>query len=260
MPDRARPARARRILITRPAGRGTALARRLESRGATVDLRPTIAFAPPADRAAAAAALDRLAEARWVVVTSPTGATHLGDALREAGRPVPAGPAYAAVGPGTARALERLSVPVEVVAGSGDAEGLARDLEGRVGPGDVVVVVRPESSSREVLADALRARGAEVVSAPLYRTVAARECAEIARDVVAGSYDVVVFSSPSTFAHLRAAAGARGADLDAALHVAKVVAIGGVTEAALAAHGIRADAVAAAPTDEAIETAVASVW
>lgn len=89
-----------------------------------------------------------------------------------------------------------------------------------------------------------------------YRTVSSPGCEGIAADVLDGVYDVVVFSSPSTFLRLIEGDTHAPADVVAALAATRRVAIGTVTAAALADHGIPAHAVAIAPTEDGVLDAI----
>lgn len=260
MADPGTAVAARRVLIPRPRGRGEDLARRLEARGAEVDLRPAIAFDDPADRGPRDRAVADVASFDWIVVTSPTGVSHLLDGVERAGVRWPAEGRLAAVGPGTSAALRERGRSPDVVARRADAVGLSADLVPRVAPGSRVLVVRPESGARDVLVDALRGVGAEVHAVAFYRTVASAEAAGIARDLIEGRYTVAVFTSPSTLLRILDAAGDRRHLVERALRGLAVVAIGPVTERALLDRGIPPAAVASSPTDEDVEAAVVAVW
>jgi uroporphyrinogen-III synthase len=104
--------------------------------------------------------------------------------------------------------------------------------------------VRPEVA-RPVLGEVLQAAGAEVVPAVFYRTVPHPGCREIAADLVDGSYDGVLFTSPSTF---RAVFDAVPRDRLAGFREVTRVAIGKVTAAAMEAAGHPPDAFASEPT------------
>jgi uroporphyrinogen-III synthase len=259
MPER-RPRRRWRVVITRPEGRGEGLAARLRRLGAQVDLRPTIAFEAPSDPGPRDRALAELDRYRFVVVTSPTAVEYLLDALRTAGLPMIDGARVAAVGPGTATAFAAAGVRAGTVAARADGEGLAETLAPQIAAGDRVLLVRPESGARDLLPRALEACGAELDAVALYRTVAGPECAPLAADLVAGQYDVAVFSSPSTFLRLLDGAGSGRTELLDALRTLRTIAIGPVTARAMAAHGVGPDAVATSPTEDAVATAVESVW
>src|SRR5207253_6824811 len=102
-----------------------------------------------------------------VCLTSPNGVRLLFERLRDA-RAL-AGATVAAIGPGTARALRERGIEADVVPERSVAEALAEALR------DVPVrraLVARAREARDVLPDALRARGAEVDVLELYETVA----------------------------------------------------------------------------------------
>ncbi len=250
------PLAGRRVLVTRPHGRGQGLSRRLEGLGASVELRPTIAFEPPRSPAAARQKLDRLHTFDWLVFTSPTGVRFFLEALGGVRREPPAlAPRVAAIGEGTSRALGAAGVRVDLVAGRGSAEGLVESLLPHCRPGTRVLIVRPEVA-REVLPAALADAGAVVEIAAVYRTVASREAPAVARAVAGGRYDAFVFTSPSTLVCLLEAAGEQRDRVVAGLRAGRRVAIGSVTAEALAREGLPADAVADSPDEQAIADAV----
>ena len=100
-------------------------------------------------------------------VTSPNGARRLLEIARDA-RAL-AGPAIAAIGPGTADALRAGGIEPDIVPPRAVAESLVEALAER--PVKRALIARAEQA-REVLPDALRERGAEVEILALYRTVA----------------------------------------------------------------------------------------
>src|SRR5690606_3392880 len=104
-----------------------------------------------------------------------------------------AGATVAAIGPGTARALREHGVIADVVPERFVAEALVEALA------EVPVrraLVARARVARDVLPDALRARGAEVEVVDLYATVAER--LSDAERAAAGATDYVTFTSSST--------------------------------------------------------------
>ena len=157
-------------MVTRPREQAARLAALLEAAGARALVYPAIEIADPAEPAKAAGLIGRLAEFDLAVFVSPTAVER---ALRRV-RAWPTALRTAAVGQGSARALERGGVsqvlaPVE----GADSEallalpGLAR-MEGKR-----VVVFRGEGG-RELLGETLRRRGAQVEYAEVYRRVRPR--------------------------------------------------------------------------------------
>ncbi len=110
----------------------------------------------------------------------------------------------AAIGPGTARALAEHGINADVVPERFVAEGLVEALaELPVGR----ALVARAAEARDVLAEALRERGAEVDVVALYQTVA-EPLAERELAAVAGA-DYVTFTSSSTVRFFFEAAGER---------------------------------------------------
>jgi uroporphyrinogen-III synthase len=250
------PLAGRTVLITRPEGEARGLAARLAELGARVVHEPVVAFEALLEGGEARSAAEGVEAYDLLVFTSANGARFFAEALRLAGRaPGEVRGRVAAVGPGTARALQEAGFAVTIVAADSRAEGLAAALVGEVRPGTRVLWARPESA-REVLPDALRAAGAVTDQVALYRTVVAPGAAMAAARLAAGEVDAVVLASPSAVRFLIDAARERGGRGEEGLRRARRVAIGEVTAGALEAAGFPASAVALAPTDDGLVDAL----
>jgi len=166
-----------------------------------------------------------------VCLTSPNGVRLLFERLAEAGRDARAlhGARVAAIGPATARALRGHGVLADVVPDRAVAESLVDALGEE--PVRRALIARARVA-RDVLPDALRARGAEVDVLELYETVAEPLAAEQLDAVRAADY--VTFTSASTVANLL---GALEGDT-AALAGARLASIGPITSDALRSHGL----------------------
>ena len=213
-----RPLHGRTVAVTRARAQTSALAARLRSLGATVIEAPAIRIEPLDTPLPAMNGYD------LVCVTSPNGAELLLDRLRDA-REL-AGRTVAAIGPGTAAALRARGVEPDVVPERAVAEGLVEALADV--PAERVLVARAEEG-RDVLPDALRARGAQVDLLPLYRTVA--EPLDDATRTAAAGADYLLFTSASSVRFFAEAAG------DVALDGPRLASIGPATSAALREHG-----------------------
>ena len=216
----ARPLHGRTVAVTRARTQASALASRLRELGAEVVEAPAIQVRP------LAVELPRLDGYDLLCVTSPNGAeqlfTHVRDARALAGLTV------AAIGPGTARTLRERGVEPDVVPERAVAEGLVEALA------DVPVrraLIARAAEGRDVLPDALRARGAEVDVVALYETVP-EPLSDGAREAAAGA-DYLLFTSASSV-RFYAAAGGR-------LAGPRLVSIGPATSAELRAHGASPD-------------------
>ncbi len=158
------------VLVTRPAHQAEGLCGRIEALGGEAIRFPVLAIRPPADPGAAAAVLARAADYRLVVFTSANAAEH-GIALARRLGVWPPGPAVAAIGRATARALAGLGVTVSLQPrGPYDSEALLALPELAAVTGWRILVVRGEGG-RDLLARTLSARGARVEYAEVYRRV-----------------------------------------------------------------------------------------
>ncbi|WP_454041979.1 uroporphyrinogen-III synthase [Cellulosimicrobium sp. Marseille-Q8652] len=255
----ARALAGRTVLVPRSPERAAALATALRGAGARVLVSPAIERARVDDTVPVDDAVGRLAEGGygWVVVTSVNAVdelvaaatrrdTTLGDVARTA--------RWAAVGPATRRALESVGVAVDLEPAENSARGLvaafAALAPARAEP--VTTVLLPQGDlAAPTAADGLRDLGHDPHVVTVYRTVAH----DLAPDVVAawhaGEVDAVVLTSGSVAREVARQLGPRD-DVAA-------VAIGEPTARAARAVGLRLDAVADRPTDEALATALTTV-
>ncbi|HZB77584.1 MAG TPA: uroporphyrinogen-III C-methyltransferase [Solirubrobacteraceae bacterium] len=214
-----RPLHGRTVAVTRARPQASALAARLRELGATVVEAPAIRVEP------VAAQLPELGTFDLVCVTSPNGAHELWSRLEAAGLDARAlaGARLAAIGPGTARALREHGLRADVVPARAVAEGLVDALAGV--PVRRALIVRGREG-RDVLPEALRARGAEVEVLVLYATVAE----PIADPAPALAADYVTFTSASTVRFFLDGAGGTPSG--------RIVSIGPATTAALRDAGL----------------------
>ncbi len=156
------------VLIVRPAALGERLAKLLSAEGAQPLVFPTIEVLPAPRPARLSELIARLHTFDWAIFISPTAAREGMRAVR-ARRRWPSEPRVAAVGRGTAAALEHLGFSrVLAPAGRGDSESLAALPELQDIAGHNVVIFRGEGG-REELARTLAERGARVEYAECYR-------------------------------------------------------------------------------------------
>lgn len=216
-----RPLSGRSVVVTRARAQASALAARLRELGALVIEAPAIRTDPLPVELPDPKSFD------LVCVTSPNGATRLLEEVRDA-RAL-AGPTIAAIGPGTARALRAGGIEPDIVPERAVAESLVDALADV--PVRRALIARAEEG-RDVLLDALRERGAEVVVAPLYRTVA-EPLADDVRDAALAA-DYATFTSASSVRSFLDAAGG-------AISGPRLVSIGPATSAALREAGLEPD-------------------
>jgi uroporphyrinogen III methyltransferase / synthase len=216
----ARPLHGRTVAVTRARAQASALAGRLRALGADVVEAPAIRVS------ALDTPLPPVRDYDLVCVTSPNGAELLLDRLRDA-REL-AGVTVAAIGPGTARALRARGVEPDVVPERAVAEGLVEALAAV--PVERALIARA-AEGRDVLPDALRARGAHVDVVALYETVP-EPLSDDARDAAAAA-DYLLFTSASSVRFYARAGGT--------LAGPRLVSIGPATSDALREHGAAPD-------------------
>ncbi len=167
-----------KLIVTRPLGQAAPWVTRLQALGVEAQALPLMHIEPLGDTAPVRQAWGRLGVYTMAVFVSANAVQYFfaaGPSLRP-GEPAvwPAGVWAASTGPGTTAALMAAGVvrtalvepPPE--SKNYDSEGLWEELQFRPWSGRRVLVVRGEEG-RDWLADALRARGAEVDFVAAYR-------------------------------------------------------------------------------------------
>jgi len=233
----ARPLGGLCIAVTRARAQASALAVRLRALGADVVEAPAIRTEPLPVEVGDLRAYD------LICLTSPNGAHRLFEEIRDA-RAL-AGPTIAVIGPGTARALREHGIEADIVPERSVAESLVDAL--RDVPVRRALIARAEEA-RDVLPDALQARGAEVDVLALYRTVA-EPLSPDAR-AAALNADYATFTSASSVRFFAEAAGT--------LEGPSLVSIGPATSAELRRQGMEPDIEAAEHTPDGLVAALVS--
>lgn len=192
------PLRGKRCLVTRPKERAGTLTAKLRELGAEVMEYPCIETLPIRPNPGVQNGLINLAQYEWLCLTSPAGVRYLWDALEEMGKDARylGSVKIAAIGSGTAKALEEHGIHADYVPEVYDAahlgEGLARIARGKV------LILRAEEGSR-ALTQALECGKIAYVDCPIYRTVYENPySAQLRRQIEAGEFNFVTFTSAST--------------------------------------------------------------
>jgi len=156
------------VVITRPRAQAEPLAARLAAGGHPAVVFPLLEIAPLADDSALRAALAQLDSFALAAFVSPNAIDAAFAHVKDWPDTLP----IAVLGEGSRVALARHGVGCIVHSPPdpehSDSEGLLSVLDLAALRGQRVLLVRGESG-RELLADALRAAGAEVVAVPAYR-------------------------------------------------------------------------------------------
>jgi len=252
------------VAVTRAAEDAAPLAAALEALGLHAVLTPLLHFVPLAVTTLAAR-LDGSVSYDWLACTSRHAVTALGEAMARRGLAPSALPVQriAAVGTGTARALESLGLHVDLVPAHADAEHLAHALEdgGRVAQGEGASaggtgragprLLFPRAvEARDTLPSLLREAGWLVDDVPCYETCAfAPGGVRLDEALMGGEVAAVTLASGSA---ARAFATMIPASRRA---MARLVSIGPTTTAAAGAAGLAVAAEAPTATMEALAEA-----
>jgi uroporphyrinogen-III synthase len=243
------PLKDRGVLITRPEQQSRALREALEKLGAATVSIPTIEIAGPRAGGPLDAALRRLKDYDWVVVTSVNGVRACvarARALRiRLGRT--ASPRWGAVGPATAAELRRAGIRVAQTPTRYLTKAIGREL--RAVSGRRVLLPRADAAG-PTLASILRRRGASVDEVVAYHTIIGpkRNRDRLHRALADGRVDTIVLTSASTVHGLMRLLGTK----PRTRRPMRFVCIGPITAAALREYGLTATAVAAEHTTRGI--------
>jgi uroporphyrinogen III methyltransferase/synthase len=238
-----RPLFGKRVLVTRAEEQAADLAGELRAAGAEPVLLPMLRIAPPADWAAADAALAQLAAYDALLLTSANAIRAL--AARAAERGVKLAEfrgRVLCVGPQSAQAAAREGLTASLVPASRyDAEALLAAIRSALAPRGLRFLLPRSDLAREALPEGLRAAGARVDAVTVYRTLPPElDAAELRGRLLRGELDVLTFTSPSTARHFAALLDAPAL---AAARRCRVAAIGFVTAEALRVVGLAPDLV-----------------
>lgn len=157
-----------KVLVTRPRGQAEELESLLLAEGMDVFFQPVIEIGAPEDAwSALDAALQRLNQFDWVVFSSSNGVEAFKNRLLALDLCPALALKFAAIGPGTAAALEKCGLHVHFVPNIYRAENLAEGLQKEAARGASFLLIRA-SRGRETLAETLRQAGGLVVQAVAY--------------------------------------------------------------------------------------------
>ncbi|NCT92127.1 uroporphyrinogen-III synthase [Cellulomonas sp. APG4] len=214
----------RRVLVPRGGEWGERVGALLEAEGAQAVVLPMLRFEDAPDVEDVDDAILHLAAGRyaWLTVTSATTVAALSARAVTVAPGTPAdvlprvlgGARVAAVGPGTARALERAGVTPDLVpTGERSARGLVAEFPAPAATPSSAAQLRvlaPHSDLAEpTLVDGLRAAGWQVDEVIAYRTVTGDTPDEAVRTAWRdGGFDAVLLSSASTVTALLELVGA----------------------------------------------------
>ena len=186
----------RRVVVTRDEGPDGPLSAALRSRGAEPVLRSALTFRFAGPDTEFGRAVSRLDDYDWLVLTSARTVRALAG-VHGFAQPRPERLRIAAVGPGTARAVEAQGWGVDLAPASGGGAALVGLLEDAVSRGRRVLLPASEAATTDV-ADRLSDMGCDVTSVVAYGPEPRPQDADRwAEDLADHAVDAITFTSPS---------------------------------------------------------------
>ncbi len=239
----ARPLFGKRILVTRPKDQSMELVEQLEALGAEAIEAPMIRILPPEDFGPLDEACGRAGEFDWIIFSSANAVEAFMARLLAGPKDLRAlgGARLCGVGPATSERLADYGLKVELTPPEYRAEAVLRALTERGTVNGLKILLPRADIGRELLAEELGQRGADVTEVVAYRTIAVEADREgepdIYRMLLERSIDVVTFTSASAVRNFVRILGAEpAADL---LGATVVACIGPVTAEAASQCNIK---------------------
>jgi len=239
------PLAGKTVVVTRGRDQSADIAAELEALGATVINCPTIEIAPPTTWQQLDESITKLEEYDWIVFTSANGVNFFFQRLAEfwgESRKVVGKQLICAIGPATARALERKGATPHIVATDSIGEGALKAIIDSLGDTKFVrglnFLIPRAKVARDVLPAGLRRLGARVDAVEAYQTVKPNvNRKSIMKLLTAQRIDVITFTSSSTVSNFAELLGLT--DLSSLLSKSVVACIGPVTARTAATYGLR---------------------
>lgn len=195
----------RHIAITRPLDQATRLTGMIEAAGGHAIGFPLIAIAPLQDYSGFEQTLDDAAMQDWLIFISSNAVQHAMPRLQARFPQWPAKPRFAAIGPATAAELMQYGITgVLQPEHRFDSESLLGLPEMQAVKGRRIMIVRGVGG-RELMADTLRDRGAQVRFAECYRRINPQtDAGKLQALWHNGQLDTIVVTSSEAMRHLLA--------------------------------------------------------
>ena len=234
-----KPLFGRRIVITRARAQASGLVAELNRLGAQCIEIPTIRITPAEDTAPLRAAIERIEQYQWLVLTSVNGVKYFFDTLFGMGKDVRAlgHLKFACIGPVTKARLADYGIVSDILPETYRAESVIEafadvDIQGKH------VLLPRARKARTILPEELTRMGAVVDEVTSYETRLADDGKETLVDLLNdGAVDAVTFTSSSTVTNFMSLL--EGQDSDALLDGVTLASIGPITSDTLKSSGFQ---------------------
>jgi len=232
----------KRIIVSRAKEQAGSLSSLLKEEGADVLEIPFIEIRPAQSYEALDKAIENLLAYDWLILTSVNGVKALFSRLEKQGKSEAdlLHLKIVAIGPATAKAIEKHGIPVDIMPDEYVAEAVVEEMRNQV-KGERVLLVRAKVA-RDVIPNALRELGAKVHVMEAYETVVP----EASRTTILEALNsdkkpsVITFTSSSTVKNFVELVGQETIS-SGLLDGVKLASIGPVTSSTLKDLGLRVD-------------------
>ncbi len=233
------PLFGRTIIITRSAEQAPILSNSLRLRGARTIEFPTIFIETTGIGGDLDKAIKNISSYAWIVFTSSNSVNAFFKRLIALRRDIRClyGVRIASIGPSTTASIEAYNLSVDVTAQNNVAEGLIESLKKKDSWKGRKVLLPRAKEARDVLPETLKKWGADIRIVAAYATVKPKNAdPNVIAMIADGNYDLVTFTSSSTFKNFKALCGpASWKRIRSSL---RAVSIGPATSEAIRACGI----------------------
>ncbi len=193
-----KPLFGRRIVVTRAREQAGNFAGILRKYGAEPIEFPSIEIKPPQSWKAVDVAIKNLGSYHWMIFTSINGVRYFTERLKTKGGDIRdlKGIKICAIGPGTAKGIEKLGIKVDFIPQQYRTEAIAEGLGKKI-RGKRVLLVRVQAI-RDALPRRLKSQGAQLQVVGTYRTlIPLRPRKELRKLLSEGKVDMITFGSSS---------------------------------------------------------------
>ena len=190
-----------KVMVTRPRELTSTMAGKLRSLGAEVLELPAIRTAPLEDQRKLYAAFEKLETYQWIAFTSPTGVRIFFEEMQKTKTDIRRlhGAQIAAIGKGTAKALEERGCFPAFIPKVYDGETLGRELCERCTGGEHILIPRAAMGNQEILRGLKAKPDLFVEDIPTYDTFyESQDTIDEKLAFETGEIDCAVFTSAST--------------------------------------------------------------
>jgi len=232
----------KRIIVSRAKEQAGSLSSLLKEEGADVLEIPFIEIRPAQSYEALDKAIENLLAYDWLILTSVNGVKAFFSRLEKQDKSEAdlLHLKIVAIGPATAKAIEKHGIPVDIVPDEYVAEAVVEEMRGQV-KGERVLLVRAKVA-RDVIPNALRELGAKVHVMEAYETVVPESSRTAILEALNSNSKpaLITFTSSSTVKNFVELIGQETIS-SGLLDDVKLASIGPVTSATLKELGLRID-------------------